>query len=199
MIHVGQRFTITFHAGSPTSAHWTFPDIAQKVSSCSAGADRSCTYVARPQDVTYPRLASFDGWTDYRWAGGDINGIGVGYGYYAIVSNQIAVTGRLADAHGHGIPRGGIETAPGQPTPDPGVLIEFDVKRGGQLVPVYAAAPSIHGSAAHPYDVGYYGLLMKPGTYTVVAGDPVTHIRCQQRTLHVTHSVSNFNLVCKRG
>ncbi len=198
-IHVGQRFTITFHAGSPTSAHWTFPSIAQKVSSCRAGVDLVCTYVARAADVTYPEFATFNGWTDYTWSGGDINGIGTGYGYYAIVSNRIAVSGRLADSRGRGIPRGGIQTAPGQPTPDLGVLIEFEAERHGQLEPIYGAAPSIHSSPAHPYDVGYYGLLMNPGTYVVIAGDPVTHTSCKRRTLHLSHSIVNFNLVCKRG
>ena len=198
VVHVGQRFKITFTPISPSAAHWTFPDIARKVSSCRSGVDRTCTYLARGQDVTYPQFATYNGWSDYMWTGGDINGIGVGYDYYAIVGNRIAVSGRLTDQHGNAIPRGGIVTSPGTPSPDPGVLIEFSVKRRGVLTAVYGAAPSIHGSVAQPYDVGYYGLTVKPGTYTILAGDPIEHISCKRRVLRITHSVTNIDLVCKR-
>jgi len=75
-------------------------------------------------------------------------------------------------------------------------VIEFSAKRHGLLTPLFGAAPSVHGSVAHPYDVGYYGLTVKPGTYTVSAGDLFQHIRCKSRTIHVIHAVSNFNLVC---
>ena len=197
-IRVGQRFTIKFTPISPTAAHWTFPDIAKKVSGCRSGIDRTCTYLAGPRDVTYPEFATYNGWSDYMWSGGDINGIGVGYDYYAIISNRIAVTGRLADKHGKAIPRGGIQTPPGTPTPDPGVTIEFLVKRHGTLKVVYVAAPSLHSSPAHPYDLGYYGLLVKRGTYTVEAGDPIEHIACKRRVVHITRPVHNLNLVCKR-
>jgi hypothetical protein len=195
LIHVGQRFTITFGDATPSSALWSFPDIAKKVSRRKAGVDLKCTYVARKQDVTYPALATYDGWSDFSWQGIDKFGAGTGFGYYAIVTNGTTVTGRLADRHGRGIPRGGIQN-PGGPTPDPGVLIYFEAKRHGVLTPLYASAPSIHGSPAHPFDVGYYGLLIKPGTYKVVAGDVFEHISCKTRTLHLTHSISNFNITC---
>jgi hypothetical protein len=195
LIHVGQRFTIKFHALDPAAALWTFPDIAKKVSRCKTGVDLACTYVAVKQDVTYPFAATYDGWSEFKFGAINHNGIGVGYNYYAVVGGGIPVIGRLADARGRGVARGGIQN-PGGPTPDPGVLIDFSAKRHGVLTPLYAAAPSVHGSVAHPYDVGYYGLTVKPGTYAVSAGDRLQNIRCKSRRIHVTHPVYNFNLVC---
>jgi hypothetical protein len=197
-IRVGQRFTIKFSPISPSAAKWTFPDIGKKVSACRTGVDRTCIYVAQARDVTYPVFATYDGWSEYMWSGGDVNGIGVGYDYYAIIGDGIAVSGRLTDKHGKAIPRGGIQTPPGSPTPDPGVLIEFSVKRHGVLTPIYGAAPGIHGSAAHPYDVGYFGLRVKPATYTITAGDPIEHISCGRRVIRIRHDLSNLHLVCKR-
>ena len=64
----------------------------------------------------------------------------------------------------------------------------------------YAAAPRIHGSRTHPYDVGYYGIALKPGTYTVQAGDAVRGIRCKgTKKVHLTHAISNLNFVCNHG
>lgn len=197
-IHVGQRFTVTFHAGDRSSALWSFPDIAQRVSRCKTGVDATCTYVARARDVTYPAFATYNGWSEYKWGGINKFGAGLGFGYYAIVGNGIAVSGRVADKHGNGIPQGGIQN-PGGPTPDPGVGIDFSVMRHGVLTPIYAAAPGVHGSSAHPYDVGYYGLVVKPGKYIVDAGDFFEHISCGRRVVHITHDTSNLNLICKRG
>jgi hypothetical protein len=100
------------------------------------------------------------------WGAIDRNGPGVGYGYYAIVGSGIAVSGRLADKHGKGIPRGGIPAGPGGSTPDPGVVIEFSAKRHGVLTPL------------------------------VSAGDLFEHIRCSTRVLRVTHAIRNFNFHC---
>jgi hypothetical protein len=196
LIRVGQKFTLTWHSSDPFAAMWTFPTTWKRLTACKTGVDLTCTYVARARDVTYPARATYDGWSEYSWGAIDHNGPGIGYGYYAIVGPRIPVWGRLADKHGRGIPKGGIQAPPGGGTPDPGVLIEFSVKRRGTLTPIYAAAPSIRGSVGHPYDVGYYGLVVKPGTYTVTAGDPITHVRCTTRRLHVSHAASNFNLRC---
>ncbi|MDQ6804714.1 MAG: hypothetical protein M3065_07045 [Actinomycetota bacterium] len=77
------------------------------------------------------------------------------------------------------------------------MLFYFSAKRHGVLTPISSAAPTIHGSLTHPYDVGYYGVVIKkPGTYKVIAGDPVQGIRCKTRALHVTHEVRTFNLAC---
>lgn len=195
LVHVGQRFTIKFHALDPAAALWTFPDIAKKVSDCKTGVDLTCTYVAVKQDVTYPAAATYDGWSEFQFGAVNHNGPGVGYNYYAVVGGGIPVIGRLADALGRGVARGGVQN-PGGPTPDPGVLIEFSAKRHGVLTALFGAAPSVHGSVAHPYDVGYYGLTVKPGTYTVSAGDRLQNIRCRPRTIRVTHAVYNFNLLC---
>jgi hypothetical protein len=198
-IHVGQRFTITFHRIAPSAANWYFPDIAKKVSRCKTGVDLTCTYVAQANDVTYPAAATYNGWSEFKWGGGDINGIGYGYDYYAIIGNAIPITGRAEDKHGHGIAHGGIPpSSPNGSTPDPGVLVVFTPVKHG-VAGGYAAAPSIHGSRAHPYDVGYYGIALKRGTYTVQAGDPVRGIRCKGRRLHLTHAISNLNFVCNHG
>ncbi len=198
-IHVGQRFTITFHRISPSAANWYFPDIAKKVSRCKTGVDLMCTYLAQANDVTYPAAATYNGWSEFKWGGGDINGIGYGFDYYAIIGNAIPITGRVQDKDGHGIPQGGIPpSGPNGSSPDPGVLIVFTPVKHGSSVG-YGAAPSIHSSPAHPYDVGYYGIALKPGTYTVQAGDPVRGIRCKSRRLHLTHAMSNLNFVCSHG
>ncbi len=64
----------------------------------------------------------------------------------------------------------------------------------------YAAAPRIHGSRTHPYDVAYYGIALKPGTYTVQAGDAVRGIRCKgTKKVHLTHAISNLIFVCNHG
>jgi hypothetical protein len=197
-IHVGQRFTITFHRISPSAANWFFPDIAKKVSRCKTGVDLTCTYLAQANDVTYPAAATFNGWSEFKWGGGDINGIGYGFDYYAIIGNNIPITGRFEDKHGHGFPRGGVPSFPGGPNPDPGVLMVFTpVTHGVQIG--FAAAPGIHSSPGHPYDVGYYGIALKRGTYTLAGGDPIEHISCKApKTLHLTHAI-NLNFVCKRG
>ena len=199
LIRVGQHFTITFHSNVTDAKGWTFPDIAKKVSRCETGVDLQCRYLARSADVTYPEFATFNGWTDYSFGVGNSRGLGTGYDYYAIVGNKLAVSGRLADKHGKGIPAGGIKTAPGVPTPDVGVLIFFYVKHHAGMKLVADAAPRLHSSRAHPYDVGYYGLVLKPGKYIVAAGDPVEHVSCKRRTLRLSHNLNNFNLVCKRG
>ncbi len=129
-IHVGQRFTIKFRPISPSAANWAFLDIAKKVSRCKTGVDLTCTYLAQAADVTYPAAATYNGWSEFEWGGGDINGIGDGFDYYAIIGNQIPITGRVEDKHGHGIPRGGVPAGPTGITPDDGVLILFTpVKR----------------------------------------------------------------------
>ncbi len=198
-IRVGQRFTITFHPISPSAAKWNFPDIAKKVSRCETGVDLTCTYLAQAADVTYPAAATYNGWSEFEWSGGDINGIGVGFDYYAIIGNQIPITGRVEDKHGHGIPQGGVPPGPNGTTPDAGVLILFTPVKHG-ISAGYAAAPRIHGSRARPYDVGYYGIALKPGTYTVAAGDPVRGIRCKGvKKVHLTHAISNLDFVCNHG
>jgi hypothetical protein len=198
VIHVGQKFTLTWHSTDPYAAQWTFPDnIGQKLTSCKTGVDVTCTYRALARGVTYPAFANYDGWSEFEWGAIDRNGAGVGYGAYAIIGPGIPVSGRLQNKQGQGIPRGGVPAGPTGITPDPGVVIDFSVKRHGVLTPIYAAGPNLHGSVAHPYDVGYYGLIIKkPGTYTVTGGDFFQHIRCKSRVLHVTHEVRNFNLVC---
>ncbi len=118
-IHVGQRFTIKFGPVSPSAANWEFPDIAKKVSRCETGVDLTCTYLAQAAEVTYPATATYDGWSEFEWSGGDINGIGDVFDYYAIIGNQIPITGRVEDKHGHGIPRGGYPPALPGPRPTP--------------------------------------------------------------------------------
>jgi hypothetical protein len=193
-IRVGQHFTITFRPIAPSAAKWIFPDIAKKVSPCRTGADLTCTYLALASDVTYPAAASYNGWSDFEWSGGDINGIGVGFDYYAIIGNEIPVIGRLANKHGKGIPQGGVPAPPNGVSPDPGVLVTF-IHPHGQAG--FAAVPRVNTSPGHPYDVGYYGIALKPGTYDVAAGDPVRRIACGRRVLHLKHPVHHYNFVCK--
>lgn len=199
VIHVGHRFTISFHSNVTDPKGWTFPDIAKKISRCETGVDLQCTYLARSSDVTYPEFATYNGWTDYDFGVGNSRGLGTGTGYYAIIGPRVALSGRLADKHGKAIPAGGIPTPPGTPTPDAGVLIFIYVKHHGALRLVTDVGPRLHSSRAHPYDVGYYGLVLKPGTYTVAAGDPIEHVSCARRTVHLTHNTANFNFRCKRG
>ena len=60
-----------------------------------------------------------------------------------------------------------------------------------------ARAPQQPGSPVH---VGYYGIALKRGTYTLAGGDPVEHISCKApKRLHLTHAISNLNFICKHG
>jgi hypothetical protein len=139
-IHVGQRFTITFHRISPSAANWYVPSIAKKVSPCRTGVDLTCKYVAQAVDVTYPAAATYDGWSEFKWGGGDVNGLGYGYDYYAIIGNSGPLPGGVEDKHGHGIPRGGVPAGPNGSTPDAGVLIVFTPVKHGVPVGVQRRA-----------------------------------------------------------
>ena len=81
---------------------------------------------------------------------------------------------RMADKHGNGI------LTVSNPPADIGIRVYFLQKRHGQLVPAYLPGSHMHTAATHQYDVGYYGALLKRGTYPrVFAGDPNRHLTCK--------------------
>ena len=186
-IKVGQEFTITYStSNSPSQGpfSWTFPDIAEKVSSCVDSVDTQCTYKARTKDVTYPQYSDYNGWSKFNYTAGYNQGAGSGWGYYAIIGSGADVSGTITDK-GHPLDLSILFTKPGKKVPS-----------------YYGGIADIpHSSTAHPNGgYGYYGVLIKPGTYSVTTyGVGLSAKKCKPYNQVITFPAGpkTLNITCK--